>query len=573
MLRGLRSYLREARSQKGMFLLSAIFWIFFIVFLIYPISYTFYRSFFVGGKFTLSMYRLMFSDSTYYGLIINSLKLATITTVLTFLIGFPLAFAMVRYEFPLKGTLQSLMLLPFIVPPFVSAIGMMKILGTYGSLNTLLLRLGIIHEPVNWLGSGFPAIVLMQVLHLYPIMYLNIAAALANIDPTLEEAAQALGASGLRLIRTVVIPLSMPGIFAGASIVFIWSFTDLGTPLMFFYPKLVSVQIFKYSTEFRTNVMAYVLIVVVLLIVTAIFLGMKLVIGRKSYAMMGRGHVAPKVRRISGAKGWLLAGVIIVLLLISVLPHISVALLAFAKVGSWYKSLVPTAFTLDNFRNIRALESTEHTLTSIKNSLYYSLFAMLIDIALGVGIAYYVNRSRLPDRHPIDALTMWPLALPGIIIAFGYLAAFHFPILDAWRNPVPLLIVAYAIRRMPYSVRAISAGMQQVHAAFEEAAQSVGAHPLRAVKDIVLPLIVANVLAAGVLVYAESMIEVSASLILAAKPEQFPMTKTIYVLHTMPQGSDYVASAMGLILMLVIGASMVLSSRIMGRRMGEIFKV
>lgn len=170
---------------------------------------------------------------------LNSFLIAILTTAVTTLLTLPLGWAMTRFSFRGKAILGSLRELTT-TSSFVGAIGLRQLLSMFGSLNRWLMDLGIIapDQPIDWLGAGgFWGIVLLQVLNLYPIMFLNVSASMANIDPALREAAQNLGANGWRLFRSVTLPLILPGYFAGAIIVFIWAFTDLGTPLIFGYSR------------------------------------------------------------------------------------------------------------------------------------------------------------------------------------------------------------------------------------------------------------------------------------------------------------------------------------------------
>ena len=185
---------------------------------------------------------------------------------------------MTRYNFPGKAWLGGLLLVPMIMPPFVGAIGLSQLLARFGSLNLFLMRLNVLppDKPIDWLGhGGFWGIVILQVMNLYPIMFLNVSAAMANIDPSLRESAQNLGATGWRLFRTVTLPLILPGYFAGAAIVFIWAFTDLGTPLIFGFSRVVPVQIFDAVNELNTNPMGYALVVLVLALTLTLFLASK----------------------------------------------------------------------------------------------------------------------------------------------------------------------------------------------------------------------------------------------------------------------------------------------------------
>ena len=206
---------------------------FFGVFLIYPVSYMLKGAFGPAGKFTVEYFSLLLASPLQRESLANSFLIATLTTLLTTLLTLPLAHWMSRFDFRGKTLLGGLLLVPMIMPPFVGAIGVRQLLARYGSLNLLLMKLGIMPagQPVDWLGEGgFWGIILLQVLSLYPILFLNVTAAMANVDPALRDAAQNLGANGWRLFRTITLPLILPGYFAGAVIVFIWAFTDLGTP-------------------------------------------------------------------------------------------------------------------------------------------------------------------------------------------------------------------------------------------------------------------------------------------------------------------------------------------------------
>ena len=161
---------------------------------------------------------------------------------------------------------------------------MRQVLARFGSLNLLLMEAGLMDSPIDWLGGAkFWGVVIMEVLHLYPIMYLNFAAALANVDPSLEEAAVNMGSSGARLFRKITLPLMMPGLFAGSVIVFIWAFTDLGTPLVFGYRRVVPVQIFNQVNQLEDNPQGYALVVGVLALTVLIFLASKQLFGQRAY--------------------------------------------------------------------------------------------------------------------------------------------------------------------------------------------------------------------------------------------------------------------------------------------------
>ena len=541
---------------------------FFSLFLLYPLSYVFSSAFFTDEGFSLIFFKLMLTNPNYREVLINSVNLGLMVTLLTTLLSLPLALLLVRFDFPGKGILSGLILVPMVLPPFVGAIGMRHLMARFGSINLLLLEMGVIDQPIDWLGGGFWSVVILLVLHLYPIMYLNVAAALANVDPSLEEAARNLGASGFKLFRTVTFPLMLPGYFAGAIIVFIWAFTDLGTPLVFEYREVIAVQIFNMVTDLHQNPMGYALVTTVIVLTLFFFYLTKRLTGSRSTEMMARGHVASAVRPASFRVTVLIYGFVLGISAVALLPHLGVFLTSITD--RWFMSVLPTEITLRFYRDVFVHDLT---LLSIRNSLLLSSLSTVVDIILGVGIAYLLTRKRIPGKNVLDSLAMLPLAIPGLVIAFGYVAAFSGTLLDARVNPIPLLVIAYSVRRLPFMVRAAYAGFQQTSVVLEEAAMNLGASPMRTLYQITFPLVFANLIAGAILCFSFAMLEVSDSLILALREQYYPITKAIYVLLRRITDGPYIASAMGMLGLFLLAGSLVVAGRSLGRRMGELFRV
>ncbi|MCS6976848.1 MAG: iron ABC transporter permease [Gemmatales bacterium] len=529
---------------------------------------------------TLYFFQLLATNPFLWRCFINSLFIATLTTVLTTLLSLPLAYWFTRLRFPGQTVLAGLLLVPLILPPFVGALGMERLLNPYGTINLLLMDLGLMdpQRPFDWLAeAGLLGVVVLEVLHLYPIMYLNVAAALANIDPTLEDAARNLGASEWRIFRTVTFPLMLPGYFAGATLVFVWAFTDLGTPLIFNFSQVLSVQIFNQISEAQTNPLGYALVVTTMLVTLTLFYLSRLFLGRQGqYVMMSRGGVGSRVQQPRGTS---LIGIYLfvgLLGFVSALPHLGVVLMSVT--GRWSFTPLPTEFSSEAYRLVL---SERLAYTSITNSLYYSLASTTLDLVLGFAIAYWVVRR--PGRLAafLDGLTMLPLALPGLVLAFGYLTCYSRMTLFGWEfgkwldpanNPTLLLIVAYAVRRLPYVARAAMAGLMQIPPALEEAAENLGASPWRTLRTVTLPLLSASLIAGGILAFAFAMLEVSDSLMLAQQERYMPITRAIFGFWLRPDDGPYIASAMGTIGMGILVISLVLASAVLGRRMGELFR-
>ena len=560
-----------------------IFWLAMALFgllFLWPLSLVVRGGFLEGGQFTLAYLAGVFQNPIYAEGLWHSFLLGIGTTLLTLVISVPLAWLGNRFEFPGKAFVSGLILVPMILPPFVGAIGFQQILGQYGALNAAL-HLG----PIDWLGKGrYFGVILLQSLALYPIMYLNVAAALANVDHAMEEAAENLGCSGVRKFRRITLPLIMPGLFAGGTIVFIWSFTELGTPLIMNYTRCASVQVYDALKEIGSNPFPYALVFVMLSASVLLYATTKLLFGRQAYAMQGKAATTFTARRVRGWRSLPVLAPFLLVISLALLPHLGVVLTSFSQPGSWYRTVLPSVFTTANY--VEAL-GHDMTVSSIRNSLLFASLAVMFNVVFGLAIAFVVVRSDLRVRGILDALAMVPLAVPGLVMAFGYLAisslmsntgwvkasAFWTGLLDVRVNPTLFLVIAYAVRRLPYVVRSAVAGLQQTSVALEEAAANLGAGPLTRIRRVTMPLITANLIAGALLAFSFSMLEVSDSLMLAQRQDYYPITKTIYELFQLIGTGKYVAAAMGVWAMAFLAVTIVGSSLILGKKMGALFRV
>jgi iron(III) transport system permease protein len=280
------------------------------------------------------------------------------------------------------------------------------------------------------------------------------------------------------------------------------------------------------------------------------------------------GHIAAK-QSLLGSIGCIAAFSAVIGL--ALIPHLGVVLLSFAK--DWYATVLPHEWTLNHYQTALGHELT---LGSIINSLKYSGFAIAISLWLGIGIAYLNVRTRVPGRQLLDAMAMLPLAVPGVVIAFGYLAMtrpgepFHW--MMRGEDPVLILIIAYAVRRIPYIVRSATAGLQQINPILEEAAQGLGATPQRAMERVTLPLVMPHLIAGGLLAFAFAMLEVSDSMILAQQPAHYPITKAIYTLILGLGSGPNAAAALGTWAMIFLTVTLIGATFLLGRKLGSLFR-
>ncbi len=567
--------------------------------LLYPIALTvrggLARDPTTGQGFTFEHLALVFKNPALVEGLLNAFKIAVATTTLSIAIALPLAILGASYQFPFKKTLTSLILVPMILPPFVGAIGVRAILGREGALNALL------GTEFDLLGNArFWGVVIVLALHLYPIIYLNAAASLANLDPARDEAAENLGASWLRRFFKITLPLIRPGLFAGATIVFIWSFTELGTPLMFDYSRVTSVQIFEGLAQVESSAEPYALTIILLLVAVISYTLGRAVFGRRGHAMYSKASTAAGDRTLSPIAGAIASGAFWLVTILAITPHIGVVLTSLAPSGDWYATVLPQSLTFDNFRLALA---SDDAFSAIRNSIVLSVGAVLLNIVLGILIAYLIVRTRVRGRGLLDALVMLPLAVPGLVLAFGYVAMTlrsPFPEIRDWLvgngmgelaelfgvvgtvstadpslapNPFALLIIAYAVRRLPYIVRSTVSGLEQTSGELEEAAVNLGASKALAIRKVVLPLILANLIAGSLLVFSFSMLEVSDSLILAQQTRHYPLTKAILAFMGRLGDGPAIASAMGVWGMALLAVTLVGASALLGKKLGAIFRI
>jgi iron(III) transport system permease protein len=547
----------------------------FAVFFIYPAGMVVKQAFEGPDGFTVEFVAAVFENPIYREGLWNSFAIGISATLVALLVAFPLALVGHRYDFIGKPALGVLVLAPMILPPFVGAVGVKQMLGVNGAFNAALIKLGVMDAaaPFDWLSDGRAVgIVLMIALNLYPILYMNIAAALSNLDPAMEQAAENLGCPPWRRFFRITLPLAMPGVFAGSSIVFIWAFTELGVPLVFDYGRTASVQIFDGIKGLDKNPIPYALTTILLVVATAVFALSKFVLGRSPLGTAPRPKGRASSLRLRGWKSACCAALFLGVFTLAAIPHVGVLLLSLA--GRWYGTVVPDEFTMRHY--IEAL-GNGLVVPSIQNSLMYAGCATLLALVIGLCVAWVVVRSDLKFRGVLDAVVMLPLAVPGLVMAFGYLALsqegkpFHF-LVGAGGSPFMLLVLAYAIRRLPYVVRSAVAGLQQSNPMLEEAAKSLGATPARALRRVAIPLIGANLAAGSILAFAFAMLEVSDSLILAQQAEHYPITKAIYtLLSTLGNGTE-LAAALGVWSMVFLSVAIMGAAVLAGKR-GGMFKV
>lgn len=506
------------------------------------------------------------------GVIFNSIFVALITTILSTILGTVIAFVMARYKFRGKTVLQTAMIIPLLSSPFIGAIGIKRMIGPLGVLN-LLFHDTLHILPYRIVIDGLAAVILVQVLHFFALVYINAYTAFVNIDPTLEEQAENMGSGGFHLFRTITFPLALPGIQAGAILTFILSIEDLGTPIVFHDStqarKLLTYQVFDkiFSPTGEIDPIAPALGLILLVIGITGFILIRKYVSLRQYAMISKGGTWHPRFSIATKKQTLLFYVILIGILgFALIPHTGVFLLSIAK--TWRATVLPTEMTLDNYG---ILFHDSAIAGSVYNSLVYCIIATIIMIVLGTSAAYIIARKKIPWKASLDVLVTLPVAIPGIVLAIGYFMTFLNTPLSPLISAVPLLIMSYTIRKVPFTIRSAFAGLQQTHEGLEEASRNLGASATVTFFRITIPLILINILAGGMLSFVYSMSEVSTSMILGGvRPESAPLTWKMKDVLWQVAAGPFQAAVLGVLLMVIQIVIIIVVNRVLKQRVSLI---
>jgi len=534
---------------------------FLIVFLVLPVGTVIYVAFAdPDGGFTLSHFSSFFQLSLMRESFWNSLYVATLSVVFASLIALPLAYFTVRFQFRGALAIQTLGVLPLIMPPFVGAVAMQLIFGRSGSVNLILNDGFGFTLPIM---EGLNGVIFVEALHYFPFILMNLVVALNNIDSAMEESAQNLGASGFRLFRRIVFPLAMPGYVAGASLVFVKVFDDLGTPLVLHQTNMLAPQAYLRITSIGIeDPVGYVISVLMIGFSLFALWASALALKGRDYASLQRGGSSLAKRTLTQWQSTLAYGWIACVLLLVLSPHIGILLLSFGKV--WSFSVLPDSFTLEHYATVA--QDSPHM---VWNTLLYCGLAALLDVILGTAIAYLILRSRLPLRQSLDFMASAALAIPGVVLAIGYLRTFRgveMPFTDELLTSSWILIMlAYTIRRLPYALRSCVAALQQMHVSLEEAAENLGAGKRRTIQRIVVPLMAGGILAGFITSFMTAAVELSATLMLTASQTNAPMSYGIYLYMQSAAGRGP-GAALGVLAVLMVALGAYLSHRFLRSR-------
>ena len=518
-----------------------------------PVLLILFNAFWVNGEFNLrDVVNIIMEPETYKALT-NSLIIASGTTIGSTIVGTFFAWLVTRTDLPYKAFMKSMFLVPFMLPSFIGALAWKMLLSpNAGFINKFFMNNFGFEGPIFNIYS-YLGIVLVEVMYLFPFVFIQVCGALERMDPTLEESARISGAGLFTITRKITIPLVLPSILSGALLIMLYSMAHFGTVAVlgiengiFNIPTLIYQRIHQSAGSFDSIRTGTVLATVLVITAAFIIWLQGKILSKGHYQIIGGKSFRPMELKLRALRVPLLIICLAYIAFTIVLPTAVIFLVGGLKTYGLPFTL--QNLSLDNYKFI--LFDYKVTKDAIWNSVSLGLSAALITMFAGVMISYVIVKMKVRGKGILEFLGMLPFSVPGSVIALGVILAWSGQFGINLYNTVWIILVAYIARYMGFSLKANSAALEQVHDSLVEAARSCGATMWQTLKDIVIPLVRPGMLASFFLIFLPSLRELTVSIMLYA-----PTTRTIGVaIYTLNEDGETVVSAAlaGIALILII---------------------
>jgi iron(III) transport system permease protein len=500
------------------------------------------------GKFTLDYFVEFFSTPYYFNTLWNSFKVTTAVTILTMIVGVPLAYIFTRYEIKGKSTLRVLIILSSMSAPFIGAYSWILLLGRSGVI-TLFFKnsLGITIPDIY----GFYGILIVLSLQLYPLIFLYVTGALNNVDNSLLEASENLGCSGIKRFFKIIIPLISPTIFAAGLLVFMRALADFGTPMLIGEGyRTFPVTIFN---EFISEIggddgFAAAISIIAIIITTIVFLAQQYITMRKTFTMSSINRIRPK--EAQGIKRILIHVYSYLLVGTSFMPQVYIFYTSFKNVQGL--TFAP-GYSFQSY-----IDAFDKVGNAISNTVVIPAISLVIVVFLAVLLAYISVRRSGPISKILDSVSMVPYIIPGSVIGITLLIAFNKPPLIL-SGTLAIMVIGLVIRRMPYTIRSTAAILQQIPMSIEEAALSLGSSKLNTFYKITIPMMAAGIISGAILSWITMISELSTAILLYTARTR---TLTVEIYTQIIRGNYGIAAALATILTVLTVISLLVFNRL-----------
>lgn len=545
---------KKGKLLDGWTIVAILCFVFFAVFFIYPILQVLLSSIIDSktGQLDFSYFVKFFEKKYYTNTIKNSFKVTTLATLFTMIVGTTLAYITRTVKIKYKSLIDVLLIISVVSPPFIGAYSWITLLGRQGLITKVINSIfGITYKGIY----GFDGILLVFTIKLIPLVYLYVSGALKNMDNSLSEAAESLGAIGWKKIKDIVLPLILPTILAAGFLVFMRVLADFGTPKLIgegfrTLPTLIYDSFIGDLTSDRR--LAATISVIIIIFTAALFLVQRYISGLRKIEMTALNPMEPKKEK--GFKNIISHFLVYLFTFLAILPTVVILHNSFRNSrGTVY---LP-GYSFVNYSN--AFRTLSHT---IKNTYLFSFIAIILVVIIGVIIAYTSVRKQSKITNILDVISMFPYIIPGSILGIALIIAFNKrPLLLS--GTAFIIIIAYVIRRLPYTIRSSSAILRQINLNVEEASQSLGANPFKTFLFVTLPMMVPGIVSGAIMSWLSIISELSASVILWIVSTK---TLSIEIYFQVMDGNYGVASALSTVLITTTVITLLLFFKITGKR-------
>lgn len=523
-----------------------------VVVVAFPVLLILFNAFWVEDHFNFSGAIEILKEPETFKALINSLIIAGMSTIGSTIVGTFFAWLVTRTDMPHKRFMKSMFLVPFMLPSFIGAMAWKMLLSpNAGFINRFFMdNLGF-DGPIFNLYSYY-GISAVEVMYLFPFVFIQVCGALERMDPTLEESARISGAGLFTITRKITIPLVLPSILSGALLIMLYSMAHFGTVAVlgiengiYNIPVLIYERIHQSGGSFESIRTGTVLATVLVISAACIIWAQRKILGSGHYQIIGGKSFRPMELKLRGLKYPLMFFCFAYIGFTIVLPTVVIFLVG--GLSTYGLSFTPENLSLDNFKFI--LFEYDVTRDAIFNSVTLGLTAAIITMFAGVMISYVIVKMDVKGKGLLEFLGMLPFSVPGSVIALGVILAWSGQFEINLYNTVWIILVAYIARYMAFSLKANSAALEQVHDSLVEASRACGATMWQSLKDIVLPLVKPGMFAAFFLIFLPSLRELTVSIMLYA-----PTTRTIGVaIYTLNEdGETVISCALAAIALIII---------------------
>lgn len=540
------------------------------LFVIYPMSMMIIKSFVYDGRISLLNYAAALHQPGNLIALRHTLEISIGSMIGSTILGTLAAWVVARTDLPGRSLLRTAFVFPFLIPPFIGALAWRQLLGPVGYLSKIYQAVTGL-DAVPWNIYSAAGIILVMMMHSYPLVYITALGGLERMNPELEEAAQSSGAKIFRVMGDVTLPLMAPTILAGSVLVFITEIANFGIPAVLGYSEnyfVLTTKIYQAVTKSFASpnalATAAALSMVLAVIAAGGIIAQRLVLRGREYAVLSGKSMQPNLVRLGVHKAWILPVAWGIVFVTTIAPVLAILVTSLIRAYG----LPPTLdnLTLHNYAQVLFMNAAARR--GLVNSLLLAAASATLIAILGAFIAYILVRTRLRGRVALDFMAAMPYAVPGTVVALAMILA--------WLKPLPftrivlyntiwILLIAYVARYLTFGVRSTAGSLQQVHPSLEEAARICGANWLQSLRDVLLPLITPGLFAGWFLVFMPALRELTVSILLWSAGNE---TVGVMVFNLQEDGHITLCAALAMMMLAVLVTANAVTRRLTGGKMG-----